>query len=329
MEAELNSTQNTEEMVCYTDQNVKKKSCYEAIESFRPSYFVVEPINYCNIKCAACPWHTVMKRQKKVLSLEGFMFIFEKIKKDAKDITFYQMGEPLLNKDLFKMVRMSSEYGIKTNIATNGMLVGENIDSILSSGLSYIKIALDGIDKETHEKYRLGSDFDFIVQNIKKLNEERYRRGQKIPMIVIQTLVNRYNQGQLKELAEFAKQHGDKFVYKKMHFGRSKELISANKHFETGLEEFKRENVADQKKYYKNMEFCPQFNNMVILSNGHLVQCCFDFEGATSFGNILYGDYEKLLNCPSRKKFINDYFQRSNELCKRCDFIQDMETYQS
>jgi radical SAM protein with 4Fe4S-binding SPASM domain len=294
---------------------------------WRSKSFIVEPANFCNVRCAACPWHTVMQREKKLLSLEEFKIIFEKIKKDAKSITFYQMGEPLLNSDLFEMIKICEECGTRTNFATNGMLLGEKMEEILSSGLSYVKIALDGWDKETHERYRVGSDFDLIVANIKKLKEERDRRGQKKPTIIIQTLVNKYNQGQLKELAEFAKKYADKFVCKKMHFGRSEELVAANKHFETDLAEFKRENVADEKMYYKNMKFCPQFNNLVILSGGQLVQCCFDFDAETSFGNLLHDDYETLLKSPARKKFLRDYFRRSNALCRRCDFIQDMLTY--
>ncbi|MFA6215756.1 MAG: hypothetical protein WC768_04260, partial [Patescibacteria group bacterium] len=72
---------------------------------FRSKNFIIEPINFCNIRCVACPWHTVMRREKKSLSFDDFMIIFGKIKKDAKNITFYQMGEPLLNNDLFRMIK--------------------------------------------------------------------------------------------------------------------------------------------------------------------------------------------------------------------------------
>lgn len=291
---------------------------------FYPKYFVIEPVNICNIKCVACPWHTTMKREKKSMTFEEFLVIFDKIKKHATHITFYQMGEPLLNKDLFKMIKKCVEYKIKTNISTNGMLINEYLDEILNSGLSDIKIALDGIDKETHERYRAGSNFDKIINNIKLLKSSRDDQNKNKPNIIIQTLVNKYNQNQLKEINDFAKKYADKFVCKKMHLGRNNELIQTNKHFETDIEEYKRENVKDEKMYFKNMQYCPQFNNLVVLSNGELVQCCFDYDAQTSFGNLLREPYKKILKSSDRKKFLQTYFKRTNLLCQKCDFIQDM-----
>lgn len=295
---------------------------------YHPSYFVIEPVNMCNIKCAACPWHTVMQREKKHMTFDEFIVIFNKIKKYAKNITLYQMGEPLLNKDLFKMIKVCQEHNVKTNIATNAMLIDKYLDEILTSGLASIKIALDGMDKQTHEKYRVGSDFDKIISNIKLLKNERDKRGLKQPSIIIQTLVNKYNQNQLPELAEFTKTYADKFLCKKMHLGRSHELEKANQHFETTLDNYKRKNVKDESMYYKNMVICPQFNNIVILSNGHMVACCFDYDGQVSYGNLLKESYAKALRSPHRKQFLKDYFKRKNNLCEQCDFMQGMLTFQ-
>lgn len=295
---------------------------------YYPSYFVIEPVNMCNIKCAACPWHTVMQREKRHLAFDEFMIIFNKIKKNAKNITLYQMGEPLLNKDLFKMIRVCQKHDIKTNFATNGMLIDKYLDEILTSDLSFIKIALDGMDKQTHEKYRVGSDFDKIINNIKLLKKERDNRGLKQPSIIIQTLVNRYNQNQLSDIAEFAKIYADKFLCKKMHLGRSQKLEQANQHFETTLGEYKRKNVKDEALYYKNMDICPQFNNVVILSNGHMVACCFDYDGQVSYGNLFKEPYTQVLKSECRKQFLKDYFKRKNSLCQQCDFMQGMLTFQ-
>jgi MoaA/NifB/PqqE/SkfB family radical SAM enzyme len=47
-------------------------------------------------------------------------------------------GEPLLNQQLFEMVKYAESKGVFTNLTTNGTLIREKIDSIFDSGLREI-----------------------------------------------------------------------------------------------------------------------------------------------------------------------------------------------
>lgn len=51
--------------------------------------FQGEVTNICNLRCPACPWHTVMTRELHAMTVEEWDIIFNKIKKEANSIGFY------------------------------------------------------------------------------------------------------------------------------------------------------------------------------------------------------------------------------------------------
>ena len=203
------------------------------------------------------------------------------------------------------------------------MLIDKYLDDIFSSGLDVIKIAIDGLDKETHEKYRVGSDIEHIKRNVVTLSEERKRRGGMKPRITIQTLVNKYNQEKLGDIKAFADQYADRYIYKKMFLGKTESVRERNIHFATDLEEFKRDRV-NPKLYLKNMPYCHHLKYLAILSDGEVTQCCFDYEGEGSFGNLIKEPYQKILRSSERKEFVKTYFARTNPVCRKCDLIIDI-----
>lgn len=80
-------------------------------------------------------------------------------------------GEPLLNKNIYEIIELISNLGIKCDMVTNGKLLNINvINRLVDSGLKRIRISIDGF--EEHRLYRVGSDpyylwdiTDWIVKN--------------------------------------------------------------------------------------------------------------------------------------------------------------------
>jgi MoaA/NifB/PqqE/SkfB family radical SAM enzyme len=63
-------------------------------------------------------------------------------------------GEPLLRKDLEKMIEFSKKFGLQVHITTNGWLINETkIKSLKKAGLDIINISLDG-PEEIHDWLR-------------------------------------------------------------------------------------------------------------------------------------------------------------------------------
>ena len=138
-----------------------------------PRVVRIEPSSLCNLKCIHCPTGTV-NIPRKVMEWPVFEKILQEIKnhKDkVKVVVLYHGGEPLLNKDLIRMIKEIKDLGIeKIKTSTNGMLLDEEMCfELVKSGIDEIEISLDGTSPEMNNKIRIGSDYQKIVNNIKML----------------------------------------------------------------------------------------------------------------------------------------------------------------
>lgn len=292
--------------------------------------FTIEATNVCNLRCLACPWHSIMTRKKEFLTFENFKILFSKIEKNANAICFYLMGEPFLNKDIFKMIPLCKSRGIKTLISSNAMLVGDCIDYILKSGLTTLQLTMDGFSAETHEKYRVGSNFEKVKNNIRILAEEKKRRGLKEPIIHIQTLMLKTNRHELKNIENFAREiNVDHYSIKAPFVSAGYDDENSEKFTEMfvikddNFKKYDRTADKDDPKFYKNQSFCPQLTQCVVLVNGDVVPCCFDYDGRVKFGNLFEKKLEEIWKSKERKEFIKKFFKKQNPLCQKCDIMSE------
>jgi MoaA/NifB/PqqE/SkfB family radical SAM enzyme len=102
-------------------------------------------------------------------------------------------GEPLLNQQLFEMVKYAESKGVSTNLTTNGTLVRENIDGIFSSGLR--EIAFGIYDRQLFLK---------SLPQIEELTREKSRRGSKIPKAYLDITIYKDNLAQIPDLVRLA-----------------------------------------------------------------------------------------------------------------------------
>jgi MoaA/NifB/PqqE/SkfB family radical SAM enzyme len=83
-----------------------------------PTKLDIVPTKACNLDCIFCIKYTT--GGSKQLSLENFEKIAAKLFPYSLMVSFCSGGEPFLNKDMVKMLEISSEYNISTTIITNG-----------------------------------------------------------------------------------------------------------------------------------------------------------------------------------------------------------------
>ena len=76
------------------------------------------------------------------------------------------------------MIKYAKEYGIGTEIISNGSLLNEkNINFLLDNKLSKLTIIIDGSSKKTFEKIRIKSNFETVINNAKlfsNLTKKKY-----------------------------------------------------------------------------------------------------------------------------------------------------------
>ena len=79
----------------------------------------------------------------------------------ALTIRFWNYGESLINKDLFRMIKLAKKYNLFTVLSTNGVLMDEKASrNLIKSGLDFLVISFDGASKSTYEKAHSQSNFE-------------------------------------------------------------------------------------------------------------------------------------------------------------------------
>lgn len=139
-----------------------------------PFKLKIESSAICNLKCTMCPHNEKigLKRNKGFLKFENFKHVFDQLKPCYLNLT--GIGEPFLNPDIFKIVSYAKKHGAIIKFDTNAtILTEENIKKILETKIDVLSISIDGAEKKSYEKIRIGADFDKVKNSIKALVKVR------------------------------------------------------------------------------------------------------------------------------------------------------------
>ena len=237
-----------------------------------------ETSSACNLRCPECM--TGMNKTIRQRKLMDSSLLKEKLnihKKHAFYCNLYFQGEPFLHPEIYEMIKMVHSSGLYTVISTNGHFLNKpNCLKIIDSGLDRLIVSLDGIDADAYNQYRINGIFDKVVDGIRTMAVSKKKTGKNNPILVVQMLVNKTNEGQVEAAKKFIKQLGaDMLEFKSMQI-----------YSETGKEKFipvdgkynRYPNRQDQSFDGKNNQgACFRlWSHAVYTSDGIMVPCCYD-----------------------------------------------------
>lgn len=285
---------------------------------------VVETTNICNLQCPLCPTLS-SGREKGILSFSDFLIIAESLPSSVQDVSLYLSGEPLINKDIFRMVTQLNERNIKCSISTNGVLLRNYIDEILDSRLSELIIGIDGATEEIYNKYRIGGNFLTLIDNIRILVQEKKRRGLKSPNIIIQFIIMKHTEKSMDLATKLAKDlEVDAISFISVSLGthqidEEKRKKLAHEYLPSDLSLSRYDigiqgNPINKWKY----NYCPNWKTPVILWNGNLTVCCFDHNGLEVYDNIFKENLIKVWRSKGHHQVVKKILFRKMKICKTC-----------
>jgi len=175
-----------------------------------PYRYKIDPTNYCSIGCPLCPTGLEFPfRKKGHMGFQQFKNIVDQIYTKALVIDLYGWGDPFNNPEIFQIIKYASERNIF--IQTSGTLDSvstNNIEKIVDSGLDALIVSIDGIDNETHSKYRVRSNLQYVLKVAARIIEQKRLTNSLTPHLTIQMMVNRYNENQINKVRELASNIG-------------------------------------------------------------------------------------------------------------------------
>lgn len=286
----------------------------------RPFSVSAEVAAACNLRCPECIVGLGKTlRQEKKMAEPIFIGILNRHKSHSFYLNLYFQGEPFLNKNLEGYIGLASSLDYYTCVSTNGHFLDETrCKSIVQSGLDRLIVSLDGLDQDTYAFYRKGGNWQQVVAGIETMARVRKAEKRNNPLIVVQFLVNKRNEGQVADLKRFARKLGaDVAAFKSMQV-----------YDEQGAEAFLPENMRfNRYKKWSGKQLlaagrslgpCKRlWSHVVYTSDGLQVACCYDKVPEHPFGNISGEDpwFSPEMNA-FRKKVMKG--RKDTAICSNC-----------
>lgn len=188
--AEINTFNNDEDVVKYLIHRYK----YEIFPTIKkisdyPPLIQIEPSSICNFRCVFCFETDKTFTDKKsghmgTMKLELFKKIIDEIEGKIQFVTLASRGEPLVSKEINKMIEYTSGKFLNLKINTNASLLNEEkIHTILSSNVKTLVFSADAADSELYKKLRVNGSLEKTVSNIKKFKEIQSKHYSKSKII--------------------------------------------------------------------------------------------------------------------------------------------------
>lgn len=175
-----------------------------------PIYVDLNTLNRCNVSCLMCPpairYDDLGERRDPYYRLT--LAEFETITGGLNVTSAHFVGayaEPLLNKEIFTLVRRAHERGIFTAITTNAMPLSRSFaERLVDAGLDMMSISLHGATAPTAEAIMRRSRFDRVLENIRTLQAVKADCGTATPELYFNFVSQRLNVAEIADFIDLA-----------------------------------------------------------------------------------------------------------------------------
>jgi MoaA/NifB/PqqE/SkfB family radical SAM enzyme len=178
-----------------------------------PIELYLEVTNRCNLRCRTCPQFFGMAERFHDLSWDRFLEITDQLA-ELRRAVLHGIGEPLLNRDLGRMIRHLKARGASVLFNSNGLLLrGRKAQDLVESGLDELRISIDGGNAQTYQAVRGVDGFDRILGNIRRFEALKRAAGVDSPRLSLWLTGMRLNVADLPDLVRIAARHDVREVY--------------------------------------------------------------------------------------------------------------------
>lgn len=303
--------------------NKKRENLAQVLPLETPFSLFIDVCNACNFKCKFCAIQTteVKKFKKMAMNWDLYKKTIDDLTEFPKPLKMLRLtanGEPLMNKDLPKMIQYAKEKKIAEHIeiVTNASLLTPELSlAIIDAGLDRIRISIEAIDENGYFNmcnYKI--EWQKFIDNL-----EFFYNHRKQCEVYIKTV-----DAAVKKIEE-----KEKFYHI---FERISDKISI-------------EHVipiwTDYKKIYKDFDIdtseglhghkikqvniCPfPFYSFVVNPDGEVTVCCNDWKRGVSIGNISKESVKDIWQGNKYKSFLQGMIKNgrvsNHRTCATCEY---------
>jgi MoaA/NifB/PqqE/SkfB family radical SAM enzyme len=290
----------------------------------QPFMLMVEPTNFCNLKCPLCPsGNGQMTRPRGKMDIRDYQRLIDQVGDKLLLLMLWNQGEPFINPCFTEMVRYARQKRIPTLTSTNGHYIRtpEQARALVEAGLDEIIVSLDGVDQESYERYRVGGKIEKVFAGVRLLALAKQELGSSTPLINLQFIVFKHNEAELEEAGRLARHLGaDKFLVKTAQVYTQEEAQT----FLPQSEEFRRYDEQGGELAVKGQPArgCKVlWYSSMVNWNGAVAPCCFDKDVEFELGQAFAGgDFRQLWRGRAymefRQRLLDD--RLGIPMCRNC-----------
>lgn len=179
----------------------------------QPVCLYLETTNRCNLLCTTCPRTYEELEPPADMSFELFTSIVDQVEPLSRAV-LHGVGEPMLVKNLPRMVRYLKDRGTYVLFNTNGTVLNEkNGRALIAAGLDELRVSFDAANAESYRAVRGKNYFNRIVRNVRAFRALQEREGHDKPLVSAWLTGLRETVEQLSDFVRLAAETGIKEVH--------------------------------------------------------------------------------------------------------------------
>jgi MoaA/NifB/PqqE/SkfB family radical SAM enzyme len=178
-----------------------------------PVCLYLETTNRCNLRCETCPRTFDTLEPPADMSWELFTSIVDQFPNIAR-VVLHGVGEPMMVRELPRMIRYLKERGTYVLFNTNGtLLTPRKRRELIETGLDELRVSLDAAEAEGFLRVRGRDMFDRIVRNVKDFVAFQKEVGAETPRVSLWLTGLKETVDQLPAFVRLASEMGVRAVH--------------------------------------------------------------------------------------------------------------------
>jgi MoaA/NifB/PqqE/SkfB family radical SAM enzyme len=180
----------------------------------RPFGLVIDPSNVCELACPGCVHSDrnealkIFDWPKATLSESRLSELLKLYGPYAVGAYFCNYGEPLLNLQTPKLIRLAKTYLMATALSTSLSVRRLDAEAYVQSGLDFMVLSIDGATQPVYERFRRNGDLELVFSNVRKLVDAKRKLGKRTPVLSWNFLAFEHNAHQISLAAGMARKLG-------------------------------------------------------------------------------------------------------------------------
>ena len=307
----------------------------------KPILFEIDPSNKCNQDCPWCTFSRLRSENADIMCYQTLMKLVDDLADmGVQAINWSGGGEPTVNRhlaDIVFYIRNNYKH-IDQGIFTNGVLLNKKLGGFLSKHLTWIRISLDGYDKESYAKSHgtKESAFDVVVENARNIASinKKFRCTLGIGFII-----NEHNWQGIEKAVLLAKDIGADYIQLKpvvyrpnekqlsremlqKFYDISKDMVKhVDDNFNVMVTHYRfQDMLKDDQNYGRNYTKCLSHHFQGAVGADAKVYICDHHKGEKDYclGNLKDKSLKEIWNSPRRFEVIENLNKTDLSQCQSC-----------